>query len=128
MGRVRFNAYEKDFVWSGGHKKRKFPPSQDSITLYQSLVESRLKYCNTVWGNCGLTLKNKLQSLRNRAARVLPGQNMAVLSLIKFLKNLRWLNVQQLIEFDNAVMVHKFINNNAPPYLTSLFFKFQLSS
>ena len=30
MGRLRFNAYEKDFVCSGGHKKRKFSPSQDS--------------------------------------------------------------------------------------------------
>ena len=40
------------------------------VTLYQSLVESRLRYCNTIWGNCGLTLKNKLQTLQNRAARV----------------------------------------------------------
>ena len=39
----------------------------------------------------------------------------------QLLKNLRWLNVQQLIDFDTAVMVHKSINNKAPPYLTSLF-------
>ena len=40
------------------------------ITLYQSLVESRLRYCNTVWGNCGETLKDKLQKLQNRATQV----------------------------------------------------------
>ena len=121
MGRLRFNTSEKDFVCSGGHKKNvNFLPRKTLITLYQSLVESRLRYCNTLRGNCGLTLKNKLQSLQNRVVtrtkygRVEPDQ---------LLKNLRWLNVQQLIDFDTAVMVHKSINNKAPPYLTSVFSK-----
>ena len=39
-------------------KNVNFLPRRTLITLYQ--VESRLRYCNTVWGNCGLTLKNKL--------------------------------------------------------------------
>ena len=68
-------------------KNVNFLPRKTLITLYQSLVESRLRYCNTVWGNCGLTLKNKLQSLQNRAARVVTRTNMAVLSLINFLKS-----------------------------------------
>ena len=51
-------------------KNVNFLPRKTLVTLYQSLVESRLRYCNTVWGNCGLTLKNKLQTLQNRAARV----------------------------------------------------------
>ena len=37
--------------------------------------------------------------------------------------NLRWLNVQQLIDLDTAVMVHKSIHKNAPPYLSDLFQK-----
>ena len=32
-------------------------PQESLITLYHSLVESRLRYCNTVWGNCGTSLK-----------------------------------------------------------------------
>ena len=51
-------------------KNLNFLPRKTLITFYQSLVESRLRYCNNVWGNCGLTLKNKLYSLQDRAAHV----------------------------------------------------------
>ena len=36
-------------------------PTSALVNLYYSLVESKLRYCNTVWGNCNLALKNKLQ-------------------------------------------------------------------
>ena len=87
-----------------------FPPRKTVITVYQSLVGSRLRYCDTVWSNCGLTLKNKLQSLQNRAARVFTLTKYGCVEpdqLFKSLRRgLRWLNVQQLIDFDTAVMVH----------------------
>ena len=102
-------------------KNVNFLPRKTLITLYQSLVESQLRYYNTVWGNCGLTLKNKLQSLQNRAARIVTWTKYGCVEPYQLLKNLRWLNLQQLIDFDTAVMVHKSINNKAPPYLTSLF-------
>ena len=76
-----------------------------------------------MWGNCGLALKNKLQSLPNRAAHVVTWTKFGCVEPDQLLKNLRWLNVQQLIDFDTAVMVHKSINNKAPPYWTSLFSK-----
>ena len=44
-------------------KQVDFLPQETLITLYHSLVESRLCYCNTVWGNCGTSLKNQLQLL-----------------------------------------------------------------
>ena len=40
-------------------KQANFLPKKSLVTLYQSLVESRLRYCNTVWGNCGETLKKQ---------------------------------------------------------------------
>ena len=39
--------------------------------IYQALIQPHFDYCNTVWGNCGITLSNKVQKLQNRAARVL---------------------------------------------------------
>ena len=93
------------------------------IILYQSLVESRLRYCNTVWSNCGETLKDKLQKLQNRAARVVTKTKYCSIELDILLKNLGWLNVQQLINLDTASMVHKAINNVAPSYLSELFHK-----
>ena len=104
-------------------KNVNFLPRKTPITRYQSLVESRLRYCNTVSGNCGLTLKKKLQSLQNRAARAVTRTKYGCIEPDQLLKNLRWLNVQQLIDFDTAVMIHKSINNKASSYLTSLFSK-----
>ena len=43
-------------------------PQNTLITLYYSLVESRLHYCSTVWGNCNNSLKANLQRIQNRAA------------------------------------------------------------
>ena len=75
-------------------KNINFLPLKTLITLYQRLVESRLRYCNTVWGNCGLTLKNKLQSLQKRAARVVIRTKYGCVEPDQLLKNLRWLNFQ----------------------------------
>ena len=104
-------------------KNVNFLPRKTLVTLYQSIVESRLRYCNTVWDNCGLTLKNKLQTLQNKAARVVTRTKYGSVEPNELLKNLRWLNVQQLIDLDTAVMVHKSIHKNAPPYLLDLFQK-----
>ena len=52
-----------------GIKLARFLPVNALKKLYNSLVESRLRYCCMVWGNCGKTLKNKLQSMQCRAAR-----------------------------------------------------------
>ena len=43
--------------------------------IYQALIQPHFDYCNIVWGNCGLTLQNKIQKLHNRAARVLTNSN-----------------------------------------------------
>ena len=42
----------------------------DSRRSYQALIHPYFNYCNTIGGNCGITLRNKLQKLQNRAARV----------------------------------------------------------
>ena len=44
-------------------------------SIYQALVQPHFNYCNFVWGNCGVTLQDKLQKLQNRAACVLTYSN-----------------------------------------------------
>ena len=39
--------------------------------LYKTLIEPHIRYCIIVWGNCGEVLKDKLQILQNRAARII---------------------------------------------------------
>ena len=105
----------------------RFVLGRENVPCVAEVVNRSLKADCTDF-NCGLALTNKLQSLQNRAARVVTRTKYGCVEPDQLLKNLRRLSVQQLIDFDTAVMVHKSINDKAPPYLTSLFLKIQLSS
>ena len=93
----------KDFFGAHGHETSKLSP--EGISNYPSshvsLVESRLHYCNTVWGNYGTSLKDQSQRLHDRAATIV----IKCDDTNSLLHKLGWLNVLQLIDFDTAVMV-----------------------
>ena len=82
--------------------------------VYKSLIESRLKYCIAVWGNCGATLKHKVQRLQDRA--------LGMLSTYRGNRNHDdCLRVQQLIDQEIAVALFKSLNGNRPNYLKQMF-------
>ena len=54
---------------------RHFVPQATLHLIYQAIIQPHFDYCNVVWGNCGITLQNKVQKLQNRAARVLTYSN-----------------------------------------------------
>ena len=63
--------------WRRGHERVRHLVSQVTLHLiYQALIQPLFNYCNTVWRNCGITLRNKFQTLQNRAVRVLSFQTM----------------------------------------------------
>ena len=78
------------------------------------MVEPHFRYCNTVWGHCDDTLLNRLQALQNRAARVISYKKYDNTDHERLLKNVKWLNVRQLIMFDTAVLVYKSRNEQVP--------------
>ena len=49
-------------------KTSKFLDKNSLLMLYRTLVETHLRYCNVVWGQCNDTILDKLQIL---AARVI---------------------------------------------------------
>jgi hypothetical protein len=53
------------------------------------MVQPYFEYCSLVWGNCGESLKEKLQKLQNRAARVITGDTYDIRSK-DILKKLNW--------------------------------------
>ena len=69
------------------------------------------------------TLKDKLKKLQNRAVRVVTETKYGSIEPDVLLKNLRWLNAQQLIDLDTASMVHETIDDVAPSYLSEMFHK-----
>ena len=50
---------------------RHLVPQATLQLIYQALIQPHFDYCNIVWANCGITLRNKVQKLQNGAARVL---------------------------------------------------------
>ena len=50
---------------------RHFIPRDPLLLLYYILTEPYFRYCSIMWGQCGETLKDKLQTLQNKAARTI---------------------------------------------------------
>ena len=73
-----------------------------------------------VCGSCGKTLRDKLQRLQNRAARVLANSNFDADASILF-NELGWKNLETQRLINMAVMVYKSLNCLAPDYLSSKF-------
>ena len=88
--------------------------------VYYRLVQSHFDYCSVVGGNCGKTLRDKLQRLQNRAARVLTNSNCGVDASI-LLNDLGWQNLETQWQIQKAVMVYKSLNCLASDYMSSKF-------
>ena len=93
------------------------------ISLYRTLVEPYIRYCDTTWGGCNTSLLDTLQTLQNRAARVIANVKYENTDHAKLLKDLDWLNVRELIEFDTASLMYKIENDLAPTHMKEMFVK-----
>ena len=96
-------------------------PRESLVLLYKTLIEPYFRYCNTVWGYCNETLLDKLQVLQNKAARVIKGSKFENTNHPVLLKELRWLNVRQLIFIDTAILMYRVANNLAPEPISDMY-------
>ena len=76
---------------------RQFIPEKSLLLLHQTLIDPYFRYCSTVWGQCGETLKNKLQALQNRAARSIAKVKYEDADHLQLLLKFGWLSVRSLI-------------------------------
>ena len=58
-------------------------PKESLISLYRTMVKPYLIYCNNIWGKCSARLIGKLQTLQNRAARIITNATYATTKLAK---------------------------------------------
>ena len=68
-------------------------PKESLIALHRTTVEPYLRYCNNTWGKCGATLVSRLQTLQNRAARIMTNAAYHNTDHTKLLRQLNLLNV-----------------------------------
>ena len=96
-------------------------PLDSLVTLYRTLIEPYFRYCNTVWGNCEQGLLNKLQTLQNRAARIVTRTRYSDADHETILKKLQWVNVRQSAAYETLVLMYKVDNNLVPETTTDMF-------
>ena len=96
-------------------------PKDSLITLYKSLVEPYFRYCNTVWGPCGNFYIDKLQTLQNRAARIVTRVSYEDADHAVLLRELEWLSISQTIEYDLLTPIYKIKNGHAPGHTRQMF-------
>ena len=83
---------------------RHLVPQATLLLIHQALIQPHFGYFNFVWGNCGITLQNKVQKLQNRAARVLTNLNYDADAGHLF-ELLRWKNPASQPQIQRAIMV-----------------------
>ena len=102
-------------------RTRSFLPKQSLLTLYQSMIEPYFRYCNNVWGQCNETLLDRLQTLQNRAARVIANISYEAADHNSLLCDYGWLNVRNLIRLDLGVFMYKTQKGLAPDVFYDLY-------
>ena len=104
---------------------RRDVPNECLISLHRTLVlvEPYIRYCNTIWVGCNTSLLDTLQTLQNRAARVIANVKYEDTDHARLLKDLDWLNVRELIEFNTASLMYKTENDLAATHMKEMFVK-----
>ncbi len=98
---------------------RKLLSKQCLLTLIHSQILSHVDYCNSLWSDLPKYLLRRLQSVLNRAARLvfgLPPRTPTTSYLIK----LHWLPVKARIEFKLCLLAYKGVKFGEPRYLAEL--------
>ena len=104
---------------------RQIPSSLDTnsaIILANSLVSSKLDYCNSLYYKLPACSLNRLQIVQNALARVVVPcvKRSHHISLTVTLRRLHWLPIKQRIDYKIASLTFKTLHFNQPSYLTEL--------
>ena len=99
---------------------RQLIPEKALLLLYQTLIDTCF---STVWGQCGETLKDKLQALQNRAARSIVKVKYEDADHLQLLLKFGWFSVSNLFPYEMGVFMYKTLNNLAPDSMLEMFEK-----
>ena len=94
-------------------------PQSTLVMIYNSLVQPYFDYCSIVWDSLGKGLRQKLQRLQNRAARIITESDYNIRSS-DILTSLNWTNLETRRTQQLKTFMYK-INNMVPSYLSRKF-------
>ena len=111
------SCYSKLFVL---RKLKRFSSFNNRKHLAESLILSKLDYCNVLYSNVTQQSINRMQKLLNSVASFVTGKYCKIEDVI----NLGWLPIRERIEFSTLKLAHKSIyDDNFPDYLSLEFMK-----
>ena len=99
-------------------KIRNLTDAHTTHMLVHALITSRLDYCNSLLVGIPKFLKERLQKIQNKAARLITRKGGADSKII--LKELYWLPIEPRIDLKIACHVYKCLLGLAPSYLSEL--------
>ena len=94
--------------------------SSSAIVLANSLVSSRLDYCNSLYYGLPDSSLHKLQRVQNALARVVYPHVKRHHHITPILRKLHWLPIKQRILFKIATLTFTTLQNQLPSYLFNL--------
>ena len=102
-------------------RRRPYISKRTALQIYQALILPHFDYCSSVWGDCNLTLSDKLQKPQNRAARAITRSNHDT-SATFLLNLLNWDDLSTRRQKLKAIiLMFKTINGLTPAYLQNSF-------
>ena len=94
--------------------------TDSAIILANSLVSSKLDYCNSLYYGLPATSLDKLQRVQNSLARVVVPSVRRHHHITPTLRKLHWLPIRQRIIFKIASLTYKTLHSRKPYYLFQL--------
>ena len=102
------------------NKFRHFLPTKALTTIYNSLVLPHISYCNTAWGNSGITQINSILLLQKRAIRICSHSHY-LSNTDPIFHKLNFLKANDIHYFQTAIFVYKFSKNILPLTFRDMF-------
>ena len=103
---------------------RKLLDAEATKKVMQSLVISRIDYCNALLPGLHESTLQRLQRLQNSAARIVT-KTRKYEHITPVLEELHWLPVRYRIDFKILLLVFKSFHGQAPEYITELLIQYK---
>jgi hypothetical protein len=101
---------------NGLKKVSKTASFKSRLTIANGIFMSKLIYMIPVWSGCAGYLKQILQKIQNKAARVVTRASWDT-PVKKILLQCGWLSVEQLSAYHSLVQMYKILQTGSPKYL-----------
>ena len=101
-------------------KIRKYLPLDTRKLFFNYYIKPHLNYCSSLWGQTTQENLNKINKIQKQAARLILGKGYLTPSSEMF-KELGWLTFSENIQYQQALLVYKSLNNKAPHYMREMF-------